>query len=210
MIGSRDDYTWSVESLRNGRVLRYRPKVGGAPLSYAQVIDLWFKRESFTSAFTTLLRDSKFAAYFWETPPVTRETVNERFEFVLVDSPELAAVRPDDQAFADYFRTAAADQAVTFSNLRNDATLVAPCPRAANPGYAHLAVFARHAPEDQQSEFWRQVGRAVRNGIGQLPVWLSTSGLGIHWLHVRIDSIPKYYVYDPYRIAAPPSVVQYP
>mmetsp|Transcript_9405 Transcript_9405/g.21189 ORF Transcript_9405/g.21189 Transcript_9405/m.21189 type:complete len:541 (+) Transcript_9405:444-2066(+) len=27
------------------------------------------------------------------------------------------------------------------------------------------------------------------------PVWLSTSGMGVPWLHVRLDSSPKYYTY---------------
>ena len=29
--------------------------------------------------------------------------------------------------------------------------------------------------------------------------WLSTSGLGVYWLHVRLDSYPKYYTYRPYK-----------
>jgi len=29
--------------------------------------------------------------------------------------------------------------------------------------------------------------------------WLSTSGLGVGWLHVRLDSRPKYYTYEPYK-----------
>lgn len=31
------------------------------------------------------------------------------------------------------------------------------------------------------------------------PVWISTSGLGVPWLHVRIDDRPKYYQHAPYR-----------
>lgn len=27
-------------------------------------------------------------------------------------------------------------------------------------------------------------------------VWLSTSGLGVYWLHFRIDARPKYYQYS--------------
>ena len=29
--------------------------------------------------------------------------------------------------------------------------------------------------------------------------WLSTEGSGVPWLHVRMDSSPKYYHYDAYR-----------
>jgi hypothetical protein len=29
-------------------------------------------------------------------------------------------------------------------------------------------------------------------------MWLSTSGLGVAWLHIRLDSTPKYYQHQPY------------
>ncbi len=33
------------------------------------------------------------------------------------------------------------------------------------------------------------------------PVWLSTAGAGVSWLHVRLDDRPKYYGHGPYRTA---------
>ena len=35
--------------------------------------------------------------------------------------------------------------------------------------------------------------------IGIQPIWLSTAGMGVPWLHVRLDSRPKYYAFGPYR-----------
>ncbi len=35
--------------------------------------------------------------------------------------------------------------------------------------------------------------------ISDRPIWLSTAGGGVAWLHVRLDSTPKYYGYAPYR-----------
>ncbi|MBX3248007.1 MAG: hypothetical protein KF901_12575 [Myxococcales bacterium] len=32
-------------------------------------------------------------------------------------------------------------------------------------------------------------------------VWLSTAGLGVDWLHVRLDARPKYYRHAPYKRA---------
>ena len=34
--------------------------------------------------------------------------------------------------------------------------------------------------------------------LGGKPVWLSTAGLGVGWLHVRLDDRPKYYRHAPY------------
>jgi hypothetical protein len=33
------------------------------------------------------------------------------------------------------------------------------------------------------------------------PVWLSTAGAGVSWLHVRLDDQPKYYGFALYRSA---------
>ncbi|WP_391540805.1 DUF6940 family protein [Halomicronema hongdechloris] len=31
------------------------------------------------------------------------------------------------------------------------------------------------------------------------PRWVNASGLGVAWLHVRLDTRPKYYQHEPYR-----------
>ncbi|HEY6725417.1 MAG TPA: hypothetical protein VI197_15385, partial [Polyangiaceae bacterium] len=82
---------------------------------------------------------------------------------------------------------------------------IVPCPRAEPGAYAHLAAFLRGAPPDQREALLREVGLRTRQLIGAAPLWLSTSGLGVAWVHVRIDSRPKYYQYTPYR-RHPPAV----
>lgn len=51
-------------------------------------------------------------------------------------------------------------------------------------------------PPDSQ---WPSVEHAMQARIGQAPVWLNTAGGGVPWLHLRIDSRPKYYTFEPYR-----------
>jgi len=147
------------------------------------------------------LCEAAFPAYFWETPPVTVDTVTRPFEFVLVDSPQLAGLEADSSGFAAHFDSADNQDVVTFSNLGNDAILVAPCPRVRLSAYPHLAAFSRDAPWRQQDQLWCRVGHVVEKRLGERPLWLSTSGLGVHWLHIRVDSFPKYYTYRPYRTA---------
>lgn len=36
-------------------------------------------------------------------------------------------------------------------------------------------------------------------GPTDYPIWLSTSGLGVYWLHMRLDRRPKYYTYEPFK-----------
>jgi hypothetical protein len=128
--------------------------------------------------------------------------VSRPFEFVLPDSPGLAQ-HPDPQAFAEHF--AAADkEVVAFPNLGKDAILVVPCPIIEPSAYGHLAAFARLAPESQRHALWRQVGEAMERRVGGKPVWLSTAGAGVSWLHVRLDDRPKYYGFGPYRRSVEP------
>jgi hypothetical protein len=126
--------------------------------------------------------------------------VEQSFEFVLVDSPRLADVKPDPVAFRQYFESAASNaEIVAFANLGNDAYLIAPCPRAPLSAYAHLAAFIREAPDHQKHALWQAVGMALERRLDGRPLWLSTAGLGVYWLHLRLDSRPKYYSFQAYR-----------
>jgi hypothetical protein len=187
------------ERLPGGRAERYVPLRGGSPVRYRDVLRYWQDDESFRSFFISLLATSEFAGYRWETPPVTAHTAERAFEFVLLDAPEVAR-SPDVRAFAEQFKAAAADQAVvTFPNLGNDAVLVVPCPAGPPAAYVHLASFVRRAPPAQVHELWQRVGAAMESRLSASPTWLSTAGMGVAWLHVRLDARPKYYGYAPYR-----------
>ena len=192
---------WSCtrESLNDGRVERVVPLRDDSPIRYSRVLEYWQDDATFRSFFSSVLSDSRFSAYRWETLPITKKTADRAFEFVLLDAPALDRP-PDDRAFEQYYCTSPGrPTVVTFPNLGNDAVLVVPCPLAKGDRYAHLAAFVRSAPVAQQHELWGAVGAAMRARIGQSPVWLSTAGMGVPWLHVRLDSSPKYYGFSQYR-----------
>jgi hypothetical protein len=88
---------------------------------------------------------------------------------------------------------------VSFDNLGGDARLIAPCPLEPSSACTHLAAFLRQAPADAVVELWRSVSEAVSSSLSDQPLWVSTCGLGVYWLHVRLDSFPKYYRYAPYQ-----------
>ncbi|MDZ7842387.1 MAG: hypothetical protein U5R46_16430 [Gammaproteobacteria bacterium] len=153
--------------------------------------------DAFRLYFIGLLNDCPFGCFRFETPPVTAAGLDQPFEFVLVDSPEID-LPPDPADFQGHFDHRPEDVLV-FDNLGGDATMIVPRPRQGVPGYAHIAGFTRDAPPDQQQVLWRTVGEAVHRSLGDAPLWLNTAGGGVPWLHVRLDSRPKYYVFDPYR-----------
>ena len=187
------------EPLENGRIIRYTIAAASRRISYQDVIELWMQDAAFRTYFSSLLADARFPAFFWETPPVTQTNLSRDFEFVLVDSPALANVTDEPGVFQEHFAQAPGEYVVTFRNLGKDALLVAPCPICNEPAYAHLAAFVRLGPTEQQQTFWQRVGTAMHRQVRAQPVWLSTSGLGVYWLHARLDSYPKYYTYPPYR-----------
>lgn len=192
---------WSVRSkqLDDRRMTRFIIEHDAEPVSYAEVIQLWQQDDEFCSWFISLLADSPFAAFRWETPPISATTVNRPFEFVLIDSPGLART-PDEDAFSMHFSQEPNIGVVVFPNLGKNAILVVPCPQTLSTAYGHLGAFIRQAPESQRHELWKSVGVAMEQRISSRPVWLSTAGAGVSWLHVRLDDRPKYYCFKPYQV----------
>jgi len=193
-------YNAETTSLIQGRVLHFRLACGDRQLAWSDVIRMWQDAESFRRFFVATLQNVPFSAFFWETPPVTELTTHKNFEFVIVEAKQLVGVPPDHQAFASYFTPAnSGSSVVEFPNLGGDASLIVPCPAGPLSAYSHIASFTREAPDAQQHQLWKMVGAALERNLGTQPVWLNTSGAGIHWLHIRLDSTPKYYTYNPYR-----------
>jgi hypothetical protein len=189
----------SREILNTG-IHRYAMTGDGNPVSFADALQAWQDDDAFRSRFCELLAESPFAAYRWETPPVTGATLDRAFEFVLVDTPWLAG-GANHAAFAEHFPAADRDGICVFENLGQDAVLVVPAPVDAATAYGHLAEFMRTAGAAQCQALWRIVGSTMRQRLSAKPLWLSTAGGGVAWLHVRLDRRPKYYSYGPYRQA---------
>lgn len=191
-------WTSRAEQLPGNRGFRFAIELNESPVCYSEVLTRWQEDAEFRSFFLGLLSSSSFSAFRWETPPITKMTANRAFEFVLLDSPGLAAV-PDPKPFARHLANAPKSGVVAFPNLGKDAVLVVPTQLGPQSAYGHMAAFVRHAPEAQKHELWKMVGEAMSCRLNDKPVWLSTAGAGVSWLHVRLDDSPKYYGYGPYR-----------
>jgi hypothetical protein len=190
--------TTRTEKLARGRILRFTIDLDSSPVSFAEVLRRWQHDAEFRSLFLALLADAPFAAFRWETPAITTATADRPFEFVLLDSPGLAR-EPDPNAFAEHFHQAGNSSVIEFPNLGKDAIMIVPCPNGVPSAYGHLAAFVREAPSSQRDALWELIGAAMERRLGPRPVWLSTAGAGVSWLHVRLDDRPKYYGYAPYR-----------
>ena len=184
---------------QNGPTLHVAIAVDGAPLRFGDALAYLQSDRSLRDCLTDLLARVPFAAFRWETPPLSLTSVGRPFEFVVIDAPYLeGAAAP--AAFASYFADRDGPDVVAIDNLSRTATLIVPRGLGEAAPYAHFARFVRGAPSAQIHALWRCLGDAALQRLSTQPQWLSTAGAGIAWLHVRIDERPKYYLHQPYTV----------
>ena len=122
----------------------------------------------------------------------------------------LDSINQNYSSFNEYFTKDLSDDAVSFPSLGKDAKLVVPTPTKSGNwinnnkerfDYKNISQFTKNAPLKKQYNFWQEVANELEKSLDNsenTPKWLSTHGLGIHYLHVRIDSRPKYYSWSEY------------
>lgn len=182
-----------------GRGCRWTVYEHDAPLSFGRALALLADDPAFRAWFSDTLAASDLRAFRWETPPLTHARAGRAFEFALIEDRGLDRA-PDEAAFAPYFRENG-DPVRAIPNLNRTSELIVPRGIAASHVYSHLAAFLRGAPADQVDALWRCVAETTLRRLSDRPLWLSTAGAGIAWLHVRVDPVPKYYAHRPYREA---------
>lgn len=193
-------WIYKRDELESSRGYRLTIHQDSQTLTFVDVISEWQRNAEFREFYISLLTALPFDAIFWETPAVTADTISNKYEFVAVESQVLSSVRSNLQPFERNFQSVDPEESVVaFENLGRDAMLVVPCPTGQQAAYAHLMAFLREGPQQQKHELFKQLGRAVEDRLSSQPLWINTSGLGVYWLHVRLDSRPKYYTYAPYK-----------
>jgi hypothetical protein len=199
MTGARSRWRALTDEVRNG--VRYRILHEGEPLAFRKLFDLFATDSDFAGWYSRLLATADPEAYFWEHPALSSEAMDQATEFVLIDAPSLAARQADVETFRSHFANAGDNDIAVFDNIGGDALLLAPRPAAPIKSYAHLASFVRQGPDEQIRNLWKETARQMSRLVGREPLWLSTSGLGVAWLHVRFDRDPKYYQHTAYKSA---------
>src|ERR1043166_6062902 len=132
-------------------------------LTVADVVADWRDNEAFRAFFIAQLAATASPAFFWELPPLSKETLSHPFECVVIASDSLARMHANARAFAEHLDGADATATVrVFPNLGGDALLIAPRRISESDCYAHIASFLRGAPEPQKHELRseeRRVGK---------------------------------------------------
>ncbi|KAF0483248.1 toll/interleukin-1 receptor domain-containing protein [Gigaspora margarita] len=193
-------YTYEDIPIDNNTI-KYLFNANGNKLSYAEFIELLrLGDENFLDTFKKALNEAtnKLFAYVWECPPIHKEMTNKPFEFVVTKSMALRHIKQDYSSFKEQIIESNNKDVCSFLSLGKDATLIVPIP-CHNLDYKNISNFTKNASKEQQIKFWQEVAdklvECLEFGTSK---WLSTSGLGVHYLHIRIDSKPKYYVWKEY------------
>lgn len=179
-------------------VLRFKLKQEGKFLSFQEVFELWKMSPEFINFYTSLLKSEEYSGLFWEHPPLTLLDLSQEYECIIYRSNSFDKRLVDEQAFQDFIQLD--DLAVSFSNLGKNATLIVPTKQIEAASYKHFGVFLEQAKEEQILTLFQEVGKIILEEIKEKErVWLNTSGLGVLWLHIRLDTIPKYYKTKRYK-----------
>lgn len=190
---------WRLKPLESTEAnLKFNINHNDERLSTKQFLHYLKSSIEFRTFYNNILINCGFAAFFWENKPLTNEKLNNDYECNLVNSQFLADQSPDSETFRNYFDSD--KEVVTFKNLGKDADLIVPVPKNEVGCYTHIGAFVRCKNRNQIDAFWKTVANETLRITGNKPVWLSTSGSGVYWLHARIDTYPKYYQTEEYKL----------
>jgi hypothetical protein len=143
--------------------------------------------------------------------PFSQDTLSSRvFEFVSIEAPEMGVKQTDGEAFDDKLHqhkgTHDVVQFMTPSKPPKETALLAPALAPGTPlsVYRSIGSFFLGAPAEQVDNILRKLGveiherMRVRGDVSK-PLWVSTAGYDVAWLHLRLDDFPKYYRCKEYK-----------
>ncbi len=170
----------------------------GGKLDFKSVFELWAVDSEFVKFYWESLLDISFTAFYWEHPAITNESLSKPYECSIIKSTPLETLSANESAFKDYLYKQ--EPIHDFENLGKDARLVVPSKKSNQEIYSHFGKFLRHAEYEQVLALFNRIGSVIMPEIANKQcVWLNTAGLGVIWLHVRMDTKPKYYKSQDYK-----------
>jgi len=186
---------------------------GNDLITWKKCIELLNSSDDFKTLLVNVMNSVPFKSYFWETIPFSDRTAGTiGFQFVCLNAPNLEGLQADCTSFGS-----AHGQIRVFPSLSRDAVLVVPPDRSADgkevkkyASHSQISTFLRDVDSTERLRLFQELGRTLQvHVIDQagnfsmlgptVPVWVNTEGSGVPWLHLRIDTRPKYYHYDPFR-----------
>ena len=137
-------------------------------------------------------------SFFWETKPIYKKNDKKNnilgmYKEKFIQSNKLEKLRQNYKPFSKQIKEADNKYCLSFYNLDKTSLLIIPYPRK-NKNFSTLKKFIDNSSKLQQKKFWMLVSESISIMLKKHnKIWVSTHGLGVSYLHVRIDTKPKYY-----------------
>lgn len=138
--------------------------------------------------------------FFFETSPISK-TTHQGFEITdgclygenFIESSRLNSQNEDSSSFDEYLFNPKTKYSTSFYNLSKTSMLIIPT-KVDGGEFTSLKLFIDSASNDQQKALWCMVAEEAEKMLEMYDkIWISTHGLGVPYLHIRIDTVPKYY-----------------
>lgn len=154
-------------------------------MKWKVVLDTWSKNG------TLIYPDKIKQPFIWKSSKISSDE-NTPFKEEFIAEPRLN-VEQNYSAFSQYINKSKNKNVIDFANLSGDTILVVPMPKK-NKNFSNIKEFIDNATLTQQKALWKRVATITRKLLKENKyVWISTHGLGVPYLHVRISTTPKYY-----------------
>lgn len=164
-----------------------------------------YQNNKFIDSFIKLLSEfNPFDEFYIEFNPITSNSMDYIiFEFVLIKTSGFAS-NSDINTFGIERLNTNSNDIIWFPNPSNTALLVVPCYNHNYPiqDYTHIGKFIKSFNIKQKRNLIIKMFELYFELLKQQPgnkLWLSTHGKGVGWLHIRIDKIPRYISWKPYK-----------
>ena len=178
--------------------VRFKIKENDTHLSFKEVFEYWKIDPTFLQFYVNALNAFSLEEFFWEHPAVKTAYLDRPYEVILLKSRSFKNRKVDERSFKEKIEVK--ELVAVFPNLGKNATLIVPTKQHIPIIYKHLGSFLREATTEQIQAVFQALGATILSEIaaGKL-LWLNTAGLGVLWVHIRLDTRPKYYKVRTYK-----------
>jgi len=127
--------------------------------------------------------------FMWKCKPVSKLSDKFTYQFKIAKFPLIQDLNSFSEHFKKYKKS---NKVINFYNLSKSTQLIVPYPNE-NKNYSHFQLFLQNASNEQQANLWKKIGNVLIEEINNnTKIWLSTHGLGINYIHIRIKASPDY------------------
>lgn len=132
------------------------------------------------------------------------KNMNETYSEKFIETNKFNYVRQNFKPFLNHIKKSRSKNVVSFYNLSKTSLLIIPYPKKDKDNkyknYKTLKDFIDNSPKSQQIKLWKKVSSCIKKMLKKNnKIWVSTHGLGIPYLHIRIDTNPKYYITNKFK-----------